>query len=233
MQASSNAYGLTVEHTKADSHMLTNMEWGAVAYLTHSKYGRCNGSSCTEIAINSYSSGSGTSQIIKSGCGPQSSGSTSEGTTCNAYTTTLGLTASTTGNIYGIYDMSGGTNEYIMGNMSSTSGSYTYNASWGGSNFTYNTSNSKYITAYANGSNSSAQLQSNIGRLGDATSEVVKSTFGGWYSDAAWFPNSSNPWVDHSGDCVTGNGAGVFSFANGDSTVDGYDGSRAALAVFP
>src|SRR5699024_5953484 len=37
--------------TELKSHMLKNSEWGAVAYLTHSKYGRNR----TEIAINNSS----------------------------------------------------------------------------------------------------------------------------------------------------------------------------------
>src|SRR5574344_540555 len=32
-----------------DSHMMKNMEWGAVAYLTQSKYGRCTNGTCTEV----------------------------------------------------------------------------------------------------------------------------------------------------------------------------------------
>ena len=65
--------------------------------------------------------------------------------TCNEYTTSLGMNASSTGNIYGIYDLSGGAYEYVMGNMSSGSGSYTYNASCAGSNFSYSASTAKYI----------------------------------------------------------------------------------------
>ena len=123
MQNSGNAYGLSTDTSKVDSHMLKNTEWGAVAYLTNSDYGRCTNGSCTEIGINNYYSGSGSSRQIKSGCGasPGSSSSSS----CNAYNTSTGMLASTTGNIYGIYDMSGGAYEYVMGNMSSGSGSYT------------------------------------------------------------------------------------------------------------
>ena len=126
MQSSGNEYGLSTDTSKVDSHMLKNMEWGAVAYLTHSDYGRCNGSSCEEVTINSNSS----------------------------YTTGGGnyvsnVAQSSTGNIYGIYDLSGGANEYVMGNMSSGSGSYTYNAGRAGSNFSYSASTAKYIDTYA------------------------------------------------------------------------------------
>ena len=49
MQKESNIYGLPTLRTNTDSHMITNMEWGAVAYLTNSKYGRCTNESCTEV----------------------------------------------------------------------------------------------------------------------------------------------------------------------------------------
>ena len=102
---------------------MKNMEWGAVAYLTSSKYGRyVNSSTCTtggcEVWINSNSS-------FITGCA--GSNVTSEATTsCNQWTTTNGKHASTTDNQYGIYDMSGGAWEYVMGNQSSSTSSYVY-----------------------------------------------------------------------------------------------------------
>ena len=115
MQNNGNEYGLSSDTSKVDSHMLKNIEWGAVAYLTHSDYGRCSNGSCSEIGINNYYSGSGSSRQYKTGCGANAGSSSS--TTCNEYTTSLGMNASSTGNIYGIYDLSGGAYEYVMGNM--------------------------------------------------------------------------------------------------------------------
>jgi len=48
LTANNNLYELT---EKVDSHMTKNSEWGAIAYLTHSKYGR-NGQ---EVTINNVS----------------------------------------------------------------------------------------------------------------------------------------------------------------------------------
>ena len=56
MQTSSNIYGLNVSRLNTDSHMITNMEWGAVAYLTNSKYGRCIDSTCIKVTVNNCSS---------------------------------------------------------------------------------------------------------------------------------------------------------------------------------
>jgi len=225
MQKNSNIYGLTTDIAVADTHMLTNMEWGAVAYLTHSKYGSCEESNCTEIAINSNSG-------YKTGCGPQSLGSISNGTTCNVYKSTLGITASTTGNIYGIYDMGGGTNELVMGNMSSVSGSYTYNANGGENNYTY-IGNEKYITTYANGGSYKDQTAYNRGRLGDATSEIVNSSEQGWYNDYASFPYSSFSWLLRGAYYSNANSAGVFYFALGNGYFSTNNGTRASLVVFP
>ena len=50
-------------------------------------------------------------------------GTSNTNSTTNSYETTLGIGASTTGNIYGIYDMSGGSHEYVMGISSKTIGS--------------------------------------------------------------------------------------------------------------
>ena len=232
MQANGNEYGLSSDTSKVDSHMLKNIEWGAVAYLTNSDYGRCTNGSCTEIGINNYYSGSGSSRQFKSGCGA-SPGSGSSGT-CNAYNTTTGMLASTTGNIYGIYDMSGGAYEYVMGNMSESSGSYTYYPRYAGSNFSYSSTTAKYIDTYAYGSSYNDQTAYNRARLGDATGEVVSSRggVGGWYNDYATFVYSSLSWFRHGGRYSDGSSAGVFSFSNSFGAASSYRSARAVLLAF-
>jgi len=77
-----------------ESHMMKNSEWGAVAYLTHSQYGR-NGN---EIDNNvSEKTGSGFAGLGKN----------------YEYNTNSATKASTTGNIYGVYDMAGNSWEYV------------------------------------------------------------------------------------------------------------------------
>ena len=170
MQTSNNIYGLPTSRTNTDSHMITNMEWGAVAYLTNSKYGRCTNESCTEVTINNCNTNI-------TGIGGDTVSASKSSTTCatdeNKYDWN-GQLASTTDNIYGVYDMSGGAAEYVMGNISSESGNnYIYNAGGVGSNFTYNTNTLKYLTTYAYGATSDDQTAYNRGRLGDATSETT------------------------------------------------------------
>ena len=233
MQTSNNIYGLPTSRTNADSHMLTNMEWGAVAYLTNSKYGRCTNGSCTEVSINGY--GETKNDTTMTGCGPISSGSTSYGKTCNAYNTTLGKTASTTGNIYGVYDMVGGASEYVMGNVSdsgSTLYPYKYYEGHAGTNFTYSTNTEKYLTTYAWGSTNSDQTAYNRARLGDATGEVVLSDGGssGWYNDYAHFPFSNYAWFNR-GNIFASPQSGAFEFRYFDGGEHTQYSTRAALIV--
>ena len=232
MQTSSNIYGLSTSRTNTDSHMLTNFEWGAVAYLTNSKYGRCTDGSCTEVTINNcdtYVTGIGANTVSAS------SSSTTCTTAANQYNGTYGKLASTTGNITGVYDMSGGSWEYVMGNISKVTTGYTFypsNSSFASS--WYTTSTAKYVTTYAyDETNSTNQTAYNRGRLGDATAETLLSASynGGWYSDNAYFPYSINAWFYRGGGCNNGSSAGVFYFIPYSGYYNGNNSSRAALVL--
>ena len=227
MQASSNIYGLSTSRTNTDSHMLTNMEWGAVAYLTNSKYGRCINGSCTEVTINNCS-------LYITGIGADSVSASYSSSTCttaaNKYNGTKGVLASTTGNITGVYDMSGGADEYVMGNMSSTSGNYTfYPSSSGFASGWYTTSTAKYVTTYAYDNYDNNQTAYNRGRLGDATGEVVLLSDSGWYSDYASFSNFKSSWFRRGNNYGNSSSAGVFGFY-GDTGGASSNSGRAALA---
>ena len=229
MQKSSNIYGLSTSRTNTDSHMLTNFEWGAVAYLTNSNYGRCTNGTCTEVTINNcntYVTGIGANTVSASGS------STTCTTAANKYDGTYGKLASTTGNITGVYDMSGGSREYVMGNISSVTTGYTfYPSSSSFASSWYTTDTAKYLTTYAYDTVYNNQKAYNRGRLGDATAETLlsASTSGGWYSDYARFPYSSNAWFIRGDYYNNGSIAGVFYFDYGSG--DGYTNysSRATL----
>ena len=124
MQTTNNIYGLSTDKTTTDSHMIKNMEWGAVAYLTNSNYGRCAEGSCAEVMNNNCSN-----YITGVGASILTSGATVMSCTSNKYTTITGEKASTTENLYGVYDMSGGAYEYVMGNSSVSSGEFKFNTS--------------------------------------------------------------------------------------------------------
>ena len=170
---------------QSDSHMMKNIEWGAVAYLKQSNYGL----GITDITINSggYNTGGGTG---------------------TSYKTNIGQ--STSGNITGVYDMSGGTYEYVMGN---------YNKTTGESRLTVSGVPAEHIDIYSGTSVSASHL-------GDATGETA-----GWYSDSAGFVTSGGPWFSRGGINYNGDTAGVFCFdyfAGGNSN---YIGFRVVLST--
>ena len=105
-------YGLN--STKTDSHQMKNSEWGAVAYLTQSIYGR-NG---IEICLNNYytAESSPWRTAITGMCIDGTSGSKST-TLGNTYNTAIGVKGSSTANITGIYDLNGCIWEYMPSYM--------------------------------------------------------------------------------------------------------------------
>ena len=230
MQKASNIYGLPTSRTNTDSHMLTNMEWGAVAYLTNSKYGRCTNGSCIEVTINNCSK-------YITGIGANTVSATESSSVCttstNKYNGSKGIFASSTGNVYGVYDMSGGSYEQVMGNVSSSNGmSYTYENDLAGSNFTYSTDTAKYLIPYTYGTTYNDQAAYNRGRLGDATSEVVLSS-GGWYKGYKEFPYSGSCWFHRSTAYSASSNGGTFSFLRGNGGTGTVTSTRAALAIVP
>ena len=182
--------------SEVDAHMMKNTEWGAVAYLKQSKYGL----GTTDIGLNNYNS-----SPYLTGCGAASGSSFS--TTCNAYNTTSGMSASTTGNVYGIYDMSAYTGTYVMG-VIKTGTALDYSDS----GFTTSTLpfNSKYVDQYEYGTTYNDQTAYNRRILGDATGEVAS-----WYGDSRGFVYSAFPWFVRGGSNDGPTYAGVFTFYGG------------------
>ena len=213
--------------SEVDAHMMKNIEWGAVAYLKQSKYGL----GTTDIGLNNYFDqtdySNGGTNYLKTGCGATSGSAVS--TTCNAYNTTDGMLASTTGNITGVYDMSAAMGTYVMGVMQDNTGTNTpmsgrsssYNSGFTGKiydsgNFTDFTGtpfpNTKYYDLYAYGTTYSDQTAYNRRILGDATGEVH-----GWYGDYADFVGSDSSWFVRGSSYLDDPAyAGVFSFFDSD-----------------
>ncbi len=206
-----NVYGLNTTTNTTDTHMMKNTEWGAVAILSQSQYGKMGNANYTgtnkEVYKNNSYSSSTSSYTGRSSGVPPAIGYSTYGTysyndkACStdvaectgdkvAY---AGTGASTTGTIYGVYDMSGGLFEYTMGNYASTTSS---------SGFTTFPS-SKYYDLY-NGT-----ILSNITKekaiLGDATWETMK-----WYSDNDVFVTASTPWFMRGGSYSSNARVGVF-----------------------
>ena len=208
MKNNNNQYGFS---TNTDTHMIKNSEWGAVAYLSHSKYGTCSGGTCKEIGINNNSN-------FTTGCG--AAAGSAKSTTCNAYNTATGMLASTTGNIYGVYDMSGGAWEHTMANIVSNDGTTMIPDGSGYTTTTY--PNVKYYDKYSYSTSYSSRI---ISKLGDGIKEVYKGS-SGWYRDYSYLAYSSNPWFARGGSYNYGASAGVFSSYNYDGGANSFNSSR-------
>lgn len=137
-----------------DSHLMKNSEWGATAYLTYSQYGR-----------NGYNVA--TSNSRRTGCFVDENGS-EEVNRENEYNTENGEKSSSTGNVYGIYDLSGGAYEFVAAwNTKSNS------IEEGNSMVDYNGLSNKYATAYSEDRSKEYEPGLyDVGKTGDATKET-------------------------------------------------------------
>ena len=172
--------------------MMKNTEWGAVSYLSHSKYG-----SAREIKVNNNSNHKTGYSALASTNQQTYPGGSGDGEAYNtSYNTEEGYLASTTGNISGIYDMSGGAHEYTASRISNKLGSSGFKAA------TIAEYDEKYFDLY---SASSTATTYKYRILGDATGEMgpFKDFLDGdnnsrnhnsWYNDSANFIESTNQW---------------------------------------
>ena len=197
-----------------DSHMMKNTEWGAIAYLSHSKYGINK-----EVRINNNSN-------FLTGYAANTKDAEASTTETQPYNTEIGYLASTTGNITGVYDMSGGAWEYMAGYR---------DGDLGASGLTLDeirNTYSKYIDVYA--SNSEQTTYSNR-ILGDATGEIGPfytlsgSHYNDWYNDYSYFVDSSYPWFVRGGYYGDGANAGQFYFGITTGSVGRNESARLVL----
>ena len=232
-------YGLN-SYDNADSHMMKNMEWGAVAYLSHSKYGKYGNDEYSgadkQLYINNYRTSSAAGYKTETGCSSGAPYTATNTTSCpHSYPaqTPAALGASTTGNIYGIYDMSGGVWEYVMGQIVQSVGTPLgiFHANSGSG--TWDTiPQQKYYDSYTYDTN---ELSHGRGQLGDATRETLlefgTNENGGWYGDQSRFPYSTYVWFLRGGYASNGSQAGAFAFARNEGAANAYYGFRVLLAL--
>ena len=237
-----STYGSTL---KVDAHMMKNSEWGAVAYLSHSKYGinrelyinnssymytgRSGGNVGGSTAINTvYTDQTSTTQYNTYGFYTWD-GYLLEYNTQNKTTThDISKVASTTGNITGVYDMSGGAREYVMGVFANSSGQLWsgYNTRYQSGTFTSGFTgllgsngssytgvdfpDSKYYDVYkaANGTSINPLTACDGGICyGHGLSEVNE-----WYGDYAGFVSATGPWFIRGGYYGDGVDADAFNY---------------------
>ena len=209
-----NYAGTTLGNANLNSHMMKNTEWGAVAYLAQSSYGKN-----AEVWINPNSN----FLTGQAGTGP----SVSPTTSTSAYNSGNGPQASTTGNVYGVYDMSGGAWEYVAAYVANNNGSLTSNGASlvNGADYTKDMYTS-------NGDTQQGNYNANLSKYGDAvyeTSNHYSSGNGSWYSDYSYFPCSTTPFFVCGGCYSNTSGAGLFCFSNVDGGVSNGYGFRLVL----
>ena len=272
---------------KATSHMLKNSEWGAVSYLSASKYGAgVNGvQPNTAYPANSKDADGDPSSASQArygitGCGPSADGSTDyyphndnvpagtsldkntieSPTACStdtryAYNGSIGILASTTNTVYGIYDMSGGVYEYVMGNLTG----YEDQSETSGGLFMTTQAKPPYVDLYKE------SLGFDYSSSGDTNPDWSKSTSASYYNndvctwvtcgghalhetkqhqsvsggseswggDGSNFVYSSFRWFRRGGYASHGSIAGLFHSYYDDGYNSPYNGFRSALLALP
>ena len=271
MTEEGNIYGLT---KATDSHLMKNSEWGAVAYLSQSQYGLDK----LEVCINNVNLNSGESKRTNTagksgidsvyavtGCTTAST-STKEvvktmaditGTTGNianneVYTWNQlnGGKASSSGTIYGIYDLSGGAWERTATYIANSHGKLkTYGLSIVYDGSVLKTSSTKYTTVYPfDSSTDNTGITDNDANLntastnnykkntliyGDAIREtsMVGNESKSWCGDYSYYPGLYTPFSVRGGSFWDGSSAGLFSFSRHHGHSNYNSGFRAVLVV--
>lgn len=208
MNDNRNIYGFS---TNTDTHMMKNSEWAVISYLSQSRYGKLGNTNFTNANKEIYQNKS--DQYI-TGCsyGSPSNGNTNYGCQYTYNVDINGTGASTTGNIYGVYDMSGGTWEYVMAN---------YNGTVSSSGFS-SMPDAKYYDKYTTNNITTA-----CGG-GPCTSHSLGET-AGWYNDFQFMTTTTYPWLVRGGRYDDVSNAGMFAFSNG--TVSGGTSSYVSFRI--
>lgn len=156
LNGKNNIYRFKEKET--DSHLMKSSEWGAIVYLTKSKYGLEN----RDILINNVTLNSDSTTpyaYAVTGCSGDSADSDEVGTTIEkiknkqqagiyTWTQLKGTGASTTGTIYGIYDTSGGLFERNAGRIEDINSDFLKQTGTALIEETANNKSTKYVTVY-------------------------------------------------------------------------------------
>ncbi len=176
----------------------------------------------------------------------------------HSYVGSIGQLASTTNNVYGIYDMSGGTYEHVMGNLTSYDDQsesdltvYTrnpikppyidlYKESLG---FDYSSSDdTKPAWSYSTGVLSAMDYNNDVCAWGTCGGHAlhetkqyqsVSSGHQSWGDDFSSFVYSSFRWFQRGGNAYSGSSAGLFASGGGNGRSVNQYGFRSVLLAAP
>ncbi len=271
MNESGNIYGLT---KSTDTHLMKNSERGACAYLSQSQYGLDK----QEVYMNNVNLNSGGSAKTNTagkigvdsvyavtGCTTGSSSAAESiktitninettGNTANngvyTWNQLTGTKASSTGTIYGIYDLSGGTLErtaaYIA-NENENIKKYGESIAYDGN--ILKTASTKYTTAYPfnvstdntgivnNDTNLNAATTNNYTKntliYGDSIRETSTAGTGSvsWHDGYSYYPGLFYPFFDYGGAFWDKANSGIFSFNRVDGSSLCSVGFRTVLTI--
>lgn len=201
----STTYLTEIGVTEVDAHAIKNIEWGAIAYLSHSKYGKNRAVTHQKTYITGEMPNYTYNDFI-----------IVDGLITKDKEPGKGVGASTTGNVYGIYDMVGIRGTHVMAFMLKQDGTIC-----DGLNI-----ESKYYDLYEYNAGDSANYSNT--KLGDAMGETA-----GWYGD-------DHIAIGHEGYCKIGRGGtywsgdgagGIFFFHGGYTGAANPWGSRSILVL--
>ena len=241
-----NIYGFNNNST--DSHLIKNSEWGAIVYLSQSKFGLDG----ENIIINNVTVSNSTQSVyIITGCAGNDANANAIETTIEKlnnrnqedvyiWKEKKGTKASTTGTIYGIYDMSGGLWERssaLVNNNQECLKKYG-NSIMASLN---NGKSSEYVTVYPTGEISGQNLN-DAGRAnyavdtqiyGDAIRETSEALTRSdtWFYDYSLFVGSGSPFFIRGGYYKNTTAAGLFFFARHHGFNDYNYGFRTVLVA--
>ncbi len=204
-----------LDGSTTDTRMPRDADWGAATYLATSSYGK--GAANPVYINNCRRTADWTNYNQRTGWSATTE-TAAYTTTCaggddsGAYHTAIGQQASTTGNTYGLYDMSRGNWELTLGN---------YNGNLGQSGFS-SLPGAKYLEVYTKPPFEDSGWYENMGHCTYATCggraihetktvQVVTTNTESWNTDSSLFAVASYPWMMRGGASDSGSFTGLFA----------------------
>ncbi len=191
-----NMYTVSRNYSKENnSHLMKNSEWGAVAYLSYSDYG---------IGKDIKVANANTGEDYYTG-----------GSSIESEIYTTNVEQSTTGNVYGIYDMNGNANEYVAIYLNNGSNSQLTNQGQTLIDAATNESTTEQRTVQVY-ENYELSGERNFGdAIYETSTTVDNSENGAWQDCRSQFISYNTPFLIR-GLYYMSSGVGVFGYNSGD-----------------
>ncbi len=185
---------------KLSSHMVNNNDWGAATYLSASKYG----AGYDGVRVNPEYNNTG-----------------------HNYNTSDGQLTSTTNNVYGIYDMSGGGWEYVAASYSSDPGNSS-------TSYFSSAARPPYVNTYSITNLNDCNFKTCGGQALYETNNGSDRGSYQWNGNYMYFVNSSCPWFGRGGSYGNGSSTGLFyAYYDTGNARDAYDIGAFRVALAP